>query len=505
LNTLRGSPLVTVKGVSLFLSGDSGRKTVLRDIDFSLHEGGHCVFLGPNGAGKSTLLRLLHGELWPARGNIFWHTGEGVETSPLAGRAMSALVSTALQEDYQRRAWEITGRDLLFTASGSPPWLYARPEEVRRVEAEAITARLSAQALLDREIAALSQGQLRLLLLARALLRSPRLLLLDECANGLDPPSRKRFFDLLTEHAGRCTVVMTAHRPGLIPAWCAERHYVQDGRLLAAEAAQFAVSRGHSGRCPGEKDRHAAGRCAEPPPRAPQFPSAEAAGTGGLLFSLKNVSVFIDRHKVLHNITWTVHEGECWQLLGANGSGKSTLLRLLAGDEFAAVGGEVLRYLPRRGGPVRALEQLRKGVRLVSDLSQALYAYDLNGFELVCSGFDNTIGVYRDFTGNERKNARLTMAELRVSHLAGVSIRRLSSGQLRCLFLARALVGEPEILLLDEPCNGLDAENRLRYLDILDRLAERGVHFVFASHYDQDAPLCVNRRARMESGRLVQC
>jgi molybdate transport system ATP-binding protein len=495
---------VTVEGVSLFLPGDSSRKMVLRDIDFSLRESGHCVLIGPNGAGKSTLLRLLHGELRPARGSIFWHTGEGAETSPLAGRAMSALVSPALQENYQHRAWEITGRDLLRIAPEENPLLYAGQGGVRRVETDAITVRLSAQALLDREIAALSQGQLRLLLLARALLRSPRLLLLDECANGLDALSRKRFFDLLAEYAGRCTVVMTTHRPGLIPAWCAERHYVKDGRLLAAEAARFAVSRRHFAHGPGGKDRRAAGQGAEPRPPVPQFPSEEAAGASGLLFSLKNVSVFIDRHEVLHNITWTMHEGERWQLLGTNGSGKSTLLRLLAGDEFAAAGGEIQRYLPRRGGSVRTLEQLRKGVRLVSDLAQALYAYDLSGLELVCSGFDNTIGIYRNFTGDEMQNARAVMAELRVSHLADVSIRRLSSGQLRCLFLARALVGEPEILLLDEPCNGLDEENRLRYLDILDSLAERGMHFVFVSHYNQDAPLCINRRARMENGRLVQ-
>jgi molybdate transport system ATP-binding protein len=501
---LRGSPLVTVTGVSLFLPGGSSRKMVLRDIDFSLRKGGHCAIIGPNGAGKSTLLRLLHGELWPALGSIFWHTDEGAETSPLAGRAMSALVSPALQENYQHMAWEITGRDLLLTAFEETHLLYARPGEVRRAEADAIAARLSAQALLDREIAALSQGQMRLLLLARALLRSPRLLLLDECASGLDAPSRKRFFDLLAEHAVRCTVVMTAHRPDMIPAWCAERRHLKDGRLLTAEAAQPAVWRHHSRTDPEEKNRQTAGQGEETRLQTPRVPSDEAAEANGLLFSLKNVSVFIDRHEVLHNVTWAMREGERWQLSGANGSGKSTLLRLLAGDEFAAAGGEVLRYLPRRGGPVRTLEQLRKGVRLVSDLSQALYAYDLSGFELVCSGFDNTIGIYRDFTEKEKQDARATMAGLQVGHLAGISIRRLSSGQLRCLFLARALVGEPEILLLDEPCNGLDAESRLRYLDLLENLAERGIHFVFVSHYGQDAPLCVNRRARMENGRLVQ-
>lgn len=81
---------------------------------------------------------------------------------------------------------------------------------------------------------------------------------------------------------------------------------------------------------------------------------------------------------------------------------------------------------------------------------------------------------------------------------------------MRRLFLARALVGRPDILLLDEPCSGLDAESRARYLALLDQLTGqpgqdtfRGVHLVFVSHHGEDAPLCVNREARMEGGRLT--
>lgn len=86
--------------------------------------------------------------------------------------------------------------------------------------------------------------------------------------------------------------------------------------------------------------------------------------------------------------------------------------------------------------------------------------------------------------------------------LAGRSIRQLSTGQLRRLFLARALAGGPDILLLDEPCSGLDAPSRARYLRLLDQLAARGLHLVFVSHHSEDAPLCINREARMEDGRL---
>jgi molybdate transport system ATP-binding protein len=474
----------------------------LRDISLTLRAGGHCVFVGPNGAGKSTLLRLLHGELWPAQGSIVWHTDEGAETSPLAGKAISALVSPALQESYQRQAWEISGRDFLLTAQEETCLLYSRPDDLLCAGVENMAARFSISALLGRKLASLSQGQMRLFLLARALLRAPRLLLLDECANGLDVAARSRFFELLAEHVDKCTIVMTAHRLEFVPAWCAERYSLEDGRLLTAEAALPEIFRCGGGSGRGREEICSAAARAKPRQRCPSASSGGSAKMD-ILFSLKNVSVFIERHKVLHNIHWSVREGEQWQLAGANGSGKSTLLRLLAGDEFAAAGSEVLRRLPRRG-LVRTLGELRKGVRLVSDLSQALYPYELSGVELVCSGFDNTLGTYRDFTEDERMSAHAIMEKFRLHHLADASIRRLSSGQLRHLFLARALVGEPEILLLDEPCNGLDAEYRPRYLDILDNLVECGMHLIFVSHYDEDVPRCVNRRARMENGRFVQ-
>ena len=73
---------------------------------------------------------------------------------------------------------------------------------------------------------------------------------------------------------------------------------------------------------------------------------------------------------------------------------------------------------------------------------------------------------------------------------------------MRRLFLARALVGEPDILLLDEPCSGLDAQSRARYLNLLDLLAARGLAMVFVSHHGEDAPLCINREAHMEDGQL---
>jgi len=482
--------LISVENVSLFLPGDANHKNVLHDICWQVERGGHCALLGANGSGKSPLLRLLRGELWPATGRILWHGPDGPEDSPLAGKSMAALVSPAQQENYQRQAWDLTGRDLLLTGFEDTPLIYTEVSALRRQAVDDMAARLNAEGLLERRIPTFSQGQLRLLLLGRALLRAPSLLLLDECDEGLDDRHRRIFFETLGDFIGRCTVLMTAHRAANIPDWCAGRRYMRAGRIFDMPAPQE----------PAET---------APAPRPVQHQALEPQADARPLLDLENVTVFIDRQEVLHNVSWSMHKGENWRITGANGSGKSTLLRLLAGDEFVAAGGRLDRLLPGQGGKVETLEEVRKGVRLVSDLSQALYGYSLTAFDMVCTGFDNSIGVYRRFSEKERTEARQRMAQMfpeagpeALDALGRQSIRQLSTGQLRRMFLARALVGSPDILLLDEPCSGLDAPSRAQYMRLLDQLAAQGIQIVFVSHHDEDAPLCINREAHMENGRL---
>lgn len=478
--------LVRVENVSLALPGEIPPQWALRHIDWRIERGEHCALMGDNGAGKSTLLRLLNGQYWPAEGRVVWNGPDGPEDAPLAGRAVSALVSPALQEKYQRQAWYISGRELVLTGFDDTPLLYASTADERRQEAEALVARLDGLPLLDALVPEMSQGQLRLLLLARALVRRPALLLLDECADGLDDAHRELFLAELDQARRHSTVIMSTHRPEQLPFWCRRVRRVVAGRLL-----------------PPEDVRH------QPPAAVPAAPATppppppgQDADDGAPLLDVRHATVFIDRREVLHDISWQLRRGEHWRIVGANGSGKSTFLRMLAGDEFVADGGDIRRSLPGQGGLTVMLADIRKGVRLVSDLSQALYGYSLSALELVCSGWDNTVGNYRDYSEEEIAQARAVMARLDCVTLADKSIRRLSTGQLRRLFLARALLGAPDILLLDEPCSGLDESSRRQYLALLDKLAAEGLHLVFVSHLPTDGPSCLNRTARMEDGRL---
>ena len=483
--------LVRVENVSLPLPGEAGA-WALRNITWHIDRGAHHALMGGNGAGKSTLLRLLHGQCWPTEGRVLWNGPDGPEDAPLAGRAISALVSPAQQENYQRQGWYISGRELLLTGFDDTPLLYSTTVAERQQEAEDMARRLDALPLLEFCVPEMSQGQLRLMLLARALLRRPALLLLDECADGLDDRHRGLFFAELDKARG------TQHRHHEHPT---APNNSPSGAVTYAGSWRDGFCR-TAGRRKRRLKRRSTRRGESAPPSAPIRPQAAPTADDAPLLEVRNATVFIDRKEVLHAIDWQLRRGEHWRIVGANGSGKSTFLRMLAGDEFVADGGSLLRDLPGQGGRTSILQDIRKGVRLVSDLAQAQYGYSLNALELVCSGWDNTVGNYRDYSEEEVAQARAVMARLDCITLAEKSIRSLSTGQLRRLFLARSLLGSPDILLLDEPCSGLDESSRRQYLALLDKLAAEGLHLVFVSHLPTDGPSCLNRTALMEDGRL---
>ena len=493
-----GAPLVEVERAFVTFPG----MCALNDVSLVVRAGEHLAIRGGNGAGKSTLLRVLRGEQWldqtrlagggvGSRGRVVWHTPTGAESSPLAGRNMSALVSAAVQEAIVRQGWNLSGEELVAGGFADTAFPGGRrdPEQEAIIRSTAVL--LGAEDLLSRRVLALSQGQLRLLLAARALVRRVPLLLLDEVTEGLDAPACRRLLDALERVAEYATLVMTTHRPETLPAWIGRVVRMAAGRLIPDETP------------PRE----------EAPPRETDAFSARGMTaeqtriSGGAGVTLSHVTVYIEGTPVLHDLDWEIRPGENWAVIGGNGAGKSTLLRLLAGDEFAALGGSIRHRFPGRdqdaaaSAEPRRLEDLRRAVQLVSDLGQATYGYNVTGEELVVSGIDNTIGLYRESTGEERARAAALLKLVGASGLAAQRIR--TSGELRRLLLARALAGEPDLLLLDEPFSGLDAESREGFRLLLDTLARRGVQMVLVTHHPEDVIPAITRTLHLENGRIA--
>ena len=481
-------PLIEIEHV--FVTYPGTERHILNDFNLTLYEGEHAVIRGGNGAGKSTLLRLLRGEQWPDQidhrrvGRVLWHGPEGADPSPLTGRKVTSLVSAMQQERVVHQEWRVDGERLVLGGFSDAIYIAQQPTSEMCETAYQLVRLLGGVHLLKKPVTAMSQGQLRLMLVARSLVRKPEVLLLDEVTDGLDARARNTLLDALERASELSTLVMTTHRPETLPIWIGRQIVLENGKAVDGPMLETAV----------EPEK-------EP---APVASAPELKGIRGCSarIAIKDASVFIDRVPVLYDINWTINPGENWAVLGGNGAGKSTLLRLLAGDEIVAYGGEIVRELPRQGGVVDRLEVLRKGVRLVSDRQQATYTYDITGEELVFSGIDNSVGVYREPSEKELAQVTDILASLHLEFLAKRTIRSCSTGEFRRLLLARALAGEPDLLLLDEPFSGLDAPSRNEFFALLNQLARQGVQMILVTHHKADIFPAITHMLQLENGRI---
>ena len=473
--------LLTLHNVSVTLQGIRA----LRDVTLAVRQGEHSALLGPNGAGKSTLLKLMRAECFPSPGSgrILWYPDGTAECAPLAGRELCALASIAHTELYLRQQWQITGEDLILSGLYDTPLLYAAVDEQERALAVQLAEDLELTDVLSATLDTLSQMRISMLLFARACIRKPRLLLLDEFIDGLNTRYRAVLLSKLEEIAKESTLILATHRLENLPTFVGRVIRMEEGRIVAVEGLARTHRKEEAKLVPDEAKRE--------------------DGEKHPVFSLQNVSVYIDGTPVLSAITWKVHPGEHWALTGGPGSGKSTLMQLLAGDHYPAYGGSIVRILPDEHEPLRTLPDIRKHIRLVSGDIQANYAYNLIGEEFVCSGLTGSIGIYYEPDDAERAEARACLKLVDALHLADRAIRTLSTGQLRRLFLARAFIGTPKILLLDDPFAGLDTNSRARIRKLLRKLVEsQSIQTIMTTPSPEDFLPQTTYLARLKQGRL---
>jgi molybdate transport system ATP-binding protein len=147
--------------------------------------------------------------------------------------------------------------------------------------------------------------------------------------------------------------------------------------------------------------------------------------------------------------------------------------------------------------------EVKARVGVVSPELQARFRHDIPAEEVVLSGLTASLGVDFEPDAAQREHAAAAMARAGAGDLLGRRIQALSYGEMRRLLLARALIGDPELLVLDEPANGLDPRARAALLEVLERQAEDGVTLVVATHHPAEIPPAVSCEIGLDGGRVA--
>jgi molybdate transport system ATP-binding protein len=487
-------PFITLDGVTVRVAG----RWVLNDLTWQIHTGENWVVWGANGAGKTTLARALLGDAPVVKGRI--HRHYEAHRSPGGASGMPALVSADQHQDFfqlQQRLdamAHFSGR--LEPGAPASELLDALPQADPDDRSELVRI-LKMETLLDKPVGVLSTGETRKLLIARALLRHPGLLILDEPFNGLDAASQAQMAQMLDRLGGSgVQMVLITHRPVEIPKVFSRLIHIENGRLQWQGPIRdfFAARRG-----PGE------GR---PPARLSSLqrrPIADESGGRVPLVQMRDVCVRYGENRVLEGISWTLRQGEHWALIGPNGAGKSTLLRLITGDNLQGYANELILF-GRPKGSGESVWQVKQQIGYVADDLQLRYQKKMSGLDVVCSGFFDSVGLYRRCTDIQRQTARECMRDTGIRELGSRLFSELSFGQQRMVLIARALVKAPRLLILDEPCNGLDAGNRLKVIGMLEGIGRRAAaSLLYVSHRSDEMPACITHCLYLSEGRIQSC
>ncbi len=532
---------ITFEDISLLID----RRPFFSNLTWRIGPGQHWAVVGPTGAGKSLLARAILHRLPITHGQIlyafdtqsperpFLHPGEILVFSAETHRAFLNRFATYYQARWQSLEGEdnpTVGRYL--SATRKLPKLEPTPNPIQPVESSAInlitpqdlfriSTLLDLEPLLGRQVHHLSNGESRKVFLAHLFLASPRLLILDDPYAGLDAPGRESLAlaveTLLAQ--GNLQVLICASRGEDIPTGVSHVLVLENGRVLALgprDDASVCAALAHL--FPDPSQSHPTAAAINPSASYPT-PALSAAVShyaddlkrrAGLyppvLVEMRGVTVTYDAVRVLDNITWRVRQGERWLLSGPNGAGKSSLLSLLLADNPQAYANPVYLF-GRRHGSGASIWETKRATGWVSPELQAFYAtrsIDRPSYscqQVVVSGFFDSIGLYHHPTPSQARTAAGWIEALGLTPMAERLFSTLSNGQQRQALLARALVKHPPLLVLDEPCQALDPENRQRFTTLVDSLcAVAPLTLIYVTHDPAEILACITHHLRLEHG-----
>ena len=453
----------------------------LEQINFSLEAGRHLVITGPSGSGKTTLGMALAGKLF-VLGKL--------EISPLpeeeaATEAVKKVQMVDQRYEIKNRSNTVDGYYQQRYNSLDNEDAYTVQEELLNITSDekSIQAHLEAfniGYLADKTLLTLSSGEHKRFQLVKMLLSPARIVVLDEPFVGLDVKAREALNILLEQLVakGIQLITLTGARSHF-PRVATDVLELQEGKMTYfGPVADY------------EPGFHPT---VERYDLAPLNLHRVDQDKDTAIIKMEQVDIHYPTKVIFDNLSWTVMPAERWLLKGPNGAGKSTLLSLIYGDNPKAYANKIYLFGKKRGTG-ESIWDIKKQMGFVSPELHAFFDKHISCFSAVASGYFDTMGLYRKLTEAQSHQVDSWLRQVGLYGVKDKKLSEISTGQQRLVMLLRAFVKNPTLLILDEPCQGLDQWQTEAFVKLVEDYCNRtGASLIYISHYASEVPSVVSQ------------
>ncbi len=460
--------MLKIENISLKLN----RKIILNNISADFSDGKAWIIAGINGSGKSVLGKVLANILTTDTGII---TGS-VTTSYSSFELQDKIMESERKKDASRLMHGATDK-----GTSVKKWLLLKDYK-DKVYADKLLSMFSLNMILDQGLRNLSTGEFRKIILVSALLKKPDLLIIDDPFDGLDKDSRTNLKEIINEivNNNQKLIIITSRVEDIFEE-CSHMLLLSKGCVKYSGKIKKGISKFLE-----EQNIEKEYNLTKNTPILEG--NIKYRSNSEPLIEMKDVSVKYGELDVLNKINWNVNRGDKWKITGVNGSGKSTLLSLINGDNQQAYSNNISLFGRRRGSG-ESVWDIKKRIGFISGDFQLNYRVRTTVLDVILSGIYDSVGLYTEISKIDIENGIKWLDYIGLAKKKNSMFRELSYGEMRMVLLARAVIKNPDILILDEPCQGLDNYNKEKILLLCEKIGSDPSSTILFVTHDQSVNL----------------
>ena len=461
------------------------QKVVLKDLNWTINLNENWLLTGISGSGKTSLAKIIVG-MQSTAGDV------KINFNPQSTLATKALyvaswfqfknLEGAANFYYQQRYTSQQAKEIITVNAELVN--YGKENKLEYNEVEMLLNTFNFSDLKNAQLIELSSGEHKKLQLIKALWLKPQLLIIDEPYTGLDTASRKKLNVLLNEACAEGVQLILIGNGTEWPICINHFAEINEEKIIEIDALSLSL------KLPQKSLT-----------KLPHFLNQSPIYKSTSIVKMINVSISYGDKQVLKNINWEVNAGEKWLLQGPNGSGKSTLLSLINADHPQSYANTLYLFGNKRGSG-ESIWDIKQRIGLISPEFHWYFDASATVWQSIASGFYDTVGLFQQLPYSKSKQVDDLVAYFGLTKVKNELLSTLPLGKQRLVLLARTIIKNPELLILDEPCQGLDTYQTQYFNQFIDELSSNGITIIYVGHSESALPNCLEKRIVLQNGEV---